>query len=326
MNQMAVRRNTDLDRAIATITQVAGNKPDWRTVAITVEKIRKDGSWRDRYASPSEWLSAAAAAYDVHPNTMRRFITVTEFVREKLGAKAVLFDPAAGEGSLPRLVFGTVELIKRLHDISPDEADKALAKHQERKLSFREMQRWYENFAPTFDTVIGNPPYLDNAYDSKKISSKRAHAERSGLAGLIQSHIEMLSGNDTELEATKIKFDYVNPDAVVIGRKGGAATFVDAFSLKRVPAGAPRTHLTKLVSEIAFASTFFRRYWLLLDAPPKDVTEIGESISDLALKNVGIAEYISGKQDNLNLRRSPSGNPVPDRQEKPLEELASKPL
>jgi hypothetical protein len=70
----------------------------------------------------------------------------------------------------------------------------------------------------------------------------------------------------------------LNPDAVVIGRKGDAASFVDAFSLKRVPAGAPRTHLTKLVSEIAFASTFFRRCWLLLDAPPKDVAEIGESI------------------------------------------------
>lgn len=161
-------------------------------------------------------------------------------------------------------------------------------------------------------------------------AAKQLPPQHSALRGLqrrstwaAHSDIESLSGNDADLEVKKVKFDYVTPDAVVVGSQDNVATFVDAFSLKRLPAGTPRTHFTKLVSDIAFSSTFFRRYWLLLDASLKDAEDIGASIADLDLKNVGIALYERGKQDDLSLLHMPSGGPVPDRQQKSLQKLAS---
>lgn len=155
------------------------------------------------------------------------------------------------------------------------------------------------------------------------MSSRRVHEQRNRLGSIIQNHLETLSSVDAESAKIKrVKFDYIFPDSVVVGHLKTGTLFIDGYDYKRLPQGTPRADLLKLVSETAFSATFFRRYWLILDAAHREVESLTSSLKDLGLSNVGIALHEAQEQDDLNLVRIPSGNPIPDRRDKALRQVA----
>lgn len=126
MNQMAPGSKSDLDRAIATISRAKGSKEKWLEVANKVVEVRDNESWRGRYASVTEWLDAAAHAYGVTTNTLRRLLAAYRFfdeqrtLRSKSEMPPAVMDFFSGNGAH----MATIELIKRMHDVSPLHAQK----------------------------------------------------------------------------------------------------------------------------------------------------------------------------------------------------------
>lgn len=319
MNQMVTRKTLSPEDVFATIKRAHGSNAGWVVVASSVDAFRKSGDWRDYYPSPTDWLNAAAKEAGVTTNTLRRMISAAEFLKTK--------SPVAFEESLraslqsPKLAFGTVELIKRIDDIAPVEADKALALHLDSKLSFREAKKQYDWVAGRggkVDVVFANPPW--GSMGPAKIASHRAHAKRSALHRLVESHISSMSGIDPFCGSggwsllDRHSFKYVRPDVAAVGKPEGEPTFVDGFDLQTLPAGWSQTSSKKIISEIAFNASFFRRYWIVLDSDPEDAKELSKSFDELSLYNVGIALLAPGEQDDLKLIRSPAGKPDPDRQ------------
>lgn len=94
-----------------------------------------------------------------------------------------------------------------------------------------------------------------------------------------------------------------------LGTREAATPFIDAFDYKRVPKGITQASVTRLISDDAFAETFFRRYWLILDASADDALDI---------ENLGVALIQQDSQDNLEVLRAPKGAPVSDRREMAL--------
>lgn len=333
MNQMATGRNSELEHALATITGAPGSKPDWQLVANTVERVRESGAWQGTYPSPTEWLDAAAEASKYTTNTIRRFIAAWKFL-EKLRSKEKNKKSLLVK-STSDLAIGTVELIKRMHDISPEEAQVALSEHLEKKLSFRDAKKRYDNMFPTIDPFAGSGAYVSAGdmrphflqLDAGKIGSRRAHAAGRGLTELISSSIEKLSGpGSTRVRTIGFKFDYASPDAIASGRSG-AVPFVDGFSYRRLPSTASKAALIKFIGEIAFASTFFRRYWIIADGRRDEAEAFANSLNELEIKSIGIALIDAGEKDRLALIRTPSAPPIPDRTESVIKAalLADKP-
>jgi len=328
MNQMAPGGNSEFDRLFATITKVANGKRDWLQIANAVAIVRDKKLWRGKYRSETDWMEAAAAACDVTPNTLRRFLTSAQFLFEhakslvKNGA-VVVVRPNGKDPAEP--VMATVELIKRMHDVSPSSAQSALDQHLNGQLSYRALKRQYDTlFDPfagsgKFNVVFADPPFGAEAFDSAKISSRRAHRERNELGSLVRSHLETLSGVPAEnAKVKKVRFTYVTPDAVAIGTREAATPFIDAFDYKRLPKGITQASVSKLISDATFAATFFRRYWLVLDATADDASEVVSAADALDIENLGVALIQQDSQDNLEVLRTPSGAPVPDRQEMAL--------
>lgn len=333
MNQMAPGGNSEFDRLIATISEAAGST-DWLEVANSVAIIRDKELWRGRYRSESEWLNAAAHQRGITTNTLRRYLSAAQFLKAHVksitdrGGRVVVVGPS-GRESKP--VMATVELIKRMHDVSPSFALKALNSHLDSDLSYRAVKRQYDElFAGTvlegintrgFDVVLTNPPYFAKAIDPAKISSRRAHQERNELGALIESHINILSGIDIQAaEISKLRFKYVAPDVVVIGNRATPDPFVDGYDFKRLSLGSSKAAVAKLVSEAAFSASFFRRYWLILDASEIDAHQVVESVTDLELSNIGVARCRPDEQDNLDLLCAPTGEPTPNRHERSVKQ------
>lgn len=319
MNQMATGRNSELEHALATITRAPGSKPDWQLVANTVERVRVSGAWQGAYPSPTEWLDAAAEASEYTTNTIRRFIAAWKFLEKLRSKEKNKKSPLAKSTS--DLAIGTVELIKRMHDINPEEARAALAQHLDKKLSFRDAKKRYDSMFPTIDPFAGGGAYVTASemrphflqLDASKIGSRRAHAAGRGLAGLISASIETFSGPDaTRVRTSGYKLDYASPDAIVLGRNG-TGPFVDGFSYRRLPSAASKAALIKFIGEIAFASTFFRRYWVIADGRRDEADAFANSLNELEIKSVGIALIDSEKQERLAFIRIPSAPPTPDR-------------
>lgn len=335
MNQMAPGSNSELDRIFATISKVAGSDGSWLIIANKVAYVRDKELWRGRFKSQSEWLDAAADAAKVTTNTLRRMLAAAKFfneqaeARKKSGKTEQAVDPASGSG---KFVMATLEMIKRMHDVSPQHASNAFEKHLLGLLSYRAAKRQYDDLFSSFDpfsenparatTIVGNPPWA--SFDAAKLSSRRAHRERSALGALIESHIESLSGIEVEkAEIGKIRFDYVAPDAVVVGNKKTGSAFVDAYDFKRLGLSTPKATVTKLISDAAFSATFFRRYWLILETSQEVAQDVVSSVDDLDLANIGVARYAADGQDNLDLLRAPTGAPTPDRHERSLKQATS---
>lgn len=315
MNQMSTGK-TELEHLIEFFRGSPAGRPDWPVVAKKVEEIRKSGKWRMSYASPTDWLDAAAKAYDVTPNTMRRFIAAARFLETKKDVAAI--DLFAGGG----LAIGVVELVKRMHDISPELAERALNEHVEGTLKFKEAKRIYDGLfkgigSQGMDLVVGNPPWIAaGLHNANKLGVRRSYAERTELYDLINANLETFSGDEApELRIEKRRFEYVSPDAVVIGRTPGDVVFLDGFVYSRPAIGLPRTAALKLIGEIGFASTFFRRFWIVLDANAEDAGRVSQFVEQLKLGNVGIALRSPTVATAISIIRVPHSRPVPDRQE-----------
>jgi len=323
---MATGGKTDVARAIATISRAAGSKSNWRDVAKVVAFIRDEDLWRGFYPSAGEWLEAAAATYGVSLNTLRRLIAAHEFLEAKLAKRhreGQSIDFFAGSGTF---AMSTVEQIMRMHDVSPPHADKALDEHAAGRLSYRDAKAQYDALSTAAEfgrvnVIVGDPPYTNASIDAAKVSSRRAHKQRSILKALIESHLEALSGLNAESATiSKKRFEYVSPDAIVIGNADKKAAFVDGYAFKRLPLRSTGAAVAGLLSEAAFSASFFRRYWLILDANEIDAKRVTDSVTDLELRNVGVARYKPEGQDNLDLLRAPTGDPVPNRHDRSVKQ------
>jgi hypothetical protein len=91
-----------------------------------------------------------------------------------------------------------------------------------------------------------------------------------------------------------------------------APSFVDAFELKKLSKDSAPNAIQKAIGEIAFASTFFRRYW----GNGSDAGALlNEAFDTLKISSAGIATVDLGELQEIEILRRPSEPSIPDRHE-----------
>lgn len=331
MNVMAKRGKSAAQVVLATISgelsSVVGGKPHWIAVANSVEDIRRSGNWQPEFESPTAWLEAAAKASGYTTNTIRRFIAAVKFLERK-GSKTekYLLDPFCG-GGRHGLEIGHIELIKRVDDISPTTADLMLDRLDGSGITFRDIKKQYDELVGRSNFVVVNPPYSTSktispefaklvlaSVDAGKLGLRRSHQDKRTVKNIVQREISRLSdSNAAKVFADRYKFDFVAPDVVAVGQEDYSVSFVDAFELKKLSKHSPPNTVRKAVGEIAFASTFFRRYWVLLENGSDAGALLNEAFDTLKISSVGIATVDLAEVQEIEILRRPSAPPTPDR-------------
>ncbi|OUC14613.1 MAG: hypothetical protein B0A82_11200 [Alkalinema sp. CACIAM 70d] len=336
MTFMGTGSKSALADALARIKGEPGNTPHWTTVAKEVAEIRNSGEWRGKYASPTEWLEAAAKASGRTPNTIRRFLAAWTFLENSRDKPP--FDPFLGDGALTlellnrtahagagkkrirSLDIGVVELAKRINDIAPNQAVTALQRYIADDMSYRDVKRLYDQLvAGKAASLAPGSPRLKSietfpVIDAGKLGLRRVRQDKESLAELLSKEIQEFSGTAAKVFAHKYSFEFVAPDAVSIGRDGFTVEFVDGFALEKLGSHPAPGTMRKVIAEAAFSSTFFRRYWLLIDGAAESAAEIARAMETLQLSAVGIAIFkqkSTKKPFEIILR--PSNKPSPDR-------------
>lgn len=86
-----------------------------------------------------------------------------------------------------------------------------------------------------------------------------------------------------------ISLIFFAPDVVAVGHEDFSVSFVDAFELKKLSKDSPPSTIRKAIGEIAFAFTYFQRYWVLLDIDSDAGALLNEALDTLKVSSVGIA-------------------------------------
>lgn len=306
----------DLNRALERLKEARQNK-DWITIARILAEVRESGAWRKSFPSHSDWLNAVAAALDYSPATLRRMIAARSFLDDVTGQepKLQVMDPAVGSGGF---LLSTIEILKRLHDLDPDAAMKRLWDVQSGRVGYRSLKKEYDSYFPDLDSssVVRNPPYQQRSpfppADSAKVGVRRAKLFAEQAQKAVAAQLEEFSGPGCSFHFRRYRFDYASPDAVAIGRKGFSIEFVDGFEFRQLGSRLPRSELNRLLADLALASTFFRRYWLITTAHARTLESLSRSLDRLALRSVGLGQ---ARDERIEIAAAPSGAPTPDRQE-----------
>ncbi|WP_341703644.1 hypothetical protein [Ferrovibrio sp.] len=335
MNLMAEPRRIGPKTAITTVRRALGSGGEWIRIADIASRVAASGTWREAYPSESDWMGAVAKAANVTTNTLRRYITAAAYLQNQAPDVYNIFCGTGGAAPSRYLSFIAVEIIKRMHDVSPAAADTALSALLDEKLSVRAVEKQYKALlsgaldpaARGGDVVFTNPPYSrgEVALDPAKAASMRAYWQRFMLQEIVRSNLSTLSGTPKSsgcdaIELENIKLEFVRPDAIAAGKKNGRVTFLDGFDLKRIQIGTSRKAAKRVVIEAAFTSSFFRRYWLVLDADAADVQKVSKALVDLSVLNVGVALFSQWVNGPLRILQHPTGLPAPDRRSLALEE------
>ena len=320
MNVMANKGNSAAQVALATVKREPGSKPSWIVVAKKAEEIRSSGKWSPDYASPTEWLEAVAEVSGYTVNTIRRFIASLNFV-ESLDEKtrATVFDPVLGGGTLP---MASVELLKRMHDVVPAEADKLLRGFSKKKMTVREIRDYYDSIIrrsqpESFSVIIGNPPYGPRgqfpAPDAGKLGLRRAYQDKKVLTEIIRKEIANFSEADSVMVfSDRYEFDFVSPDAVAVAQKDFSISFVDGFEMKKIGEKTPPGFFKRAIAEIVFSATFFRRYWVLVEGKEDDAKVLSSALIKLDASSVGVA-LVNLDRRIVSIHRKPTALPQPNR-------------
>jgi predicted RNA methylase len=319
MNEMANRGNSAAQVALATIKGEPGSKPSWLLVAKTAEEIRRSGKWSPDYTSPTEWLEAVADASGHTVNTIRRFIASLKFLegRDKK-TRAEVLDPFSGTG---KLAMASVELIKRIHDISPTQADKVLQQHIKDELTVREIREFYDSMIhhvqPQTMMIVTSPPFFSKerwpSPDAGKLGLRRAHQDKRVLTDIVRKEISVLSDtNAAKVFSDRYEFDFVSPDIVAVGQEDFSVSFVDGFEMKKLGSRVPPGAFKKAIAEIVFSATFFRRYWVILEGFDNAAESITSALDKLEAASVGVA-LVDLDRKSIRIHRKPTALPQPDR-------------
>ncbi len=218
--------------------------------------------------------------------------------------------------------MASIELIKRMHDVVPAEADKLLRGFPKTKMTVREIRDYYDSIIrrsqpESFSVIIGNPPYGPGRQfptpDAGKLGLRRAYQDKKVLTEIIQKEIADLSESDgVKVFSDRYEFDFVSPDAVAVAQKDFSINFVDGFEMKKIGEKTPPGFFKKAIAEIVFSATFFRRYWVFIEGKEDDAKILSSALIKLDAASVGVA-LVDLDRRMVRIHRKPTALPKPDR-------------
>ena len=296
--------------ALETLSKAKQKRHDWRDVAKTIRDVKTSLQWQERFETPMAWFEAAADVSGYSVGMLRRMVSVTDFL-ERIKDEVEDFDALNEVAEQPP--FAATEVLKRLYDIDPDKARTLLPAVMLGKIAYRDVKEIYQGRLSQADGADMRPGPVWQTMSRFGAEASKNFSVNAFEA--VKRHQVELTGNAAaKLCFREYKFPYATVDAVAISVSGATVEWVDGFMFRYLSGDMRGFKLKSLLSDVALAASFFRRFWLIIPKGPDEVPPIVEDILNLELHSVGVAEFDRDGDIPLIIHQAPELPPTPDRQ------------
>ena len=241
-------------------------------------------------------LNVASEASRLSGNQLRRMARARAFVIE------VEAQCPGSEKRLRALPFAHVEVLAKLWALDRTSAQQLIDQAHPKRFTYLGLLKEYQLRRS-----------MASGRASPMVAGKHAAQEFIRTCGDRLLEDPILTGQNgkrTILRPTN-GFEFTNPDYVIRDMSQPSDPILEAIDCYFVASKAQRDALKRKIAQIAFESTFFKRFWCLI--PSADLSgEFNLVCDDLGLGNVGLV-IVDAARHPLNIDREPNADPVPDR-------------
>ena len=286
----------------------AETRPHWAAISDVLTRLEKI-SVADEAGEP--WLRRVIAelqknaAISIGPNQLRKMQRVYKFISNLMERGSITKDWS----SFPPESFSTLEVISRIYAIDQKKALEEIEIIKNKKTKYLDIIKLY--------------------HDVRKINSKQLDSKKETifLGEIWSNHIlNILEANKNAFFGIGLKIINMNRAKRAPGQFGASAdVIVDLLnqSQEREIHGFECIVFASEIEfrnwpryriKVAFHSTFFQKYWVMVVTDRKSAENIRRDIVALRLQNTGVTlmQDVDG-QPQFEILLAPSGPPVPDR-------------
>ena len=287
----------DLSSSLSALRTLPRRERRWTAVVDVLRPALETEAWRASYHSESAFLAAVSQSSGYSRTMLQRAVRAEAFAR-RLAAE--------GHAPLERILdlpFGIVEELASIEAHSSDLAHRMMAQALEGKVTLGELRRVHqESVASLAEQRPG------------KIAGRRLllDLERRIVQALIDDPSTFLE-SPVHIAAVNIPLGWGSCDVIATRIELGELQTI-AFEVKVMNRSGDVGHLHTILPQVALASSFHSRYWVLSNAGNRDLRDLAAEIQGLDLDNVGLAAVQEcGDAFSFVPLRHPYGLPTPDR-------------
>ncbi|QWV97287.1 hypothetical protein KP005_18380 [Geomonas nitrogeniifigens] len=283
------------------LEELKESKNNWYAVALIVSKLKESAG----AGHTARRLKQAAIASGYNPNTLNRMLVVKDFLDAVNDGVPKLqgIDP----NSLP---FTTLEVVKRLHQVDPEQGIQMLLEVIEGKITIRKLREKYQS-------IVADKADVASAHQTARLEAREFEA---AALKAVQASADRLYQEPFDLSVKSQSF----PVAVVGYKSRGPRVPFPAlgFDFFLMRASDQAANLDRLLQRTLFNCGFFRRYWVIFASTVgrQSVVDFCTIMKELTRLSVGVAVLpwgegragLSHRVEDLEILLDPTGDPSPD--------------
>jgi len=297
--------------SLAELEKYQNESANWIVIAGFVRDVIRTGAWAGEFQSPTEWLREASTVTGYTVATLRRLTKIRDFLDLIMG------EEAAAKAQNENVPVASLEVLKRMYDLSPDRARELFNTILKRGITYRQLRVEY-------DEQVMKQLSSTNA---AKLGLRLAKIVNEYAFQAVQSQIEMFSGGGDKSLLRDYKSRYLFSDAIVVGHVGRAVKFVDGFEFQMSKSGNVPFQ-KRFLAHVCFQAGFFRMFWIVVPYEPESniAKNLCEDLQKLGRYSIGLVTISEGWDysegcNPFNILLAPSEPPNPDWQSLFISEL-----
>jgi len=284
------------------LQQLKELKNNWYSVAMAVAKLKSES---DGPRQPARRLSDASDSCGYIPNTLNRMLAVREFLDS---VKDRIPELQAIDANV--LPFTSLEVVKRLHQVDPKQGIRRLIDVATGRITIRRLREIY-------NSTVAENTNCASAHQMARFEMK--DFEDTALKVVRSSAEELLGGgNSYVIDHPPFSFPISAVAFEPNTHKKKSLPYGFDFAFNRF---SDKTSVHQFIRRTLFASSFFKRYWVLLPSTEGDkrIKNFCMILDEFDKLSIGVAVIPWGDDRNessdhyqLRVIRTPKTDPSPD--------------
>ena len=251
------------------------------------------------------WISIASEVSGFSDNQLRRFTRARAFLQQ------TELERRGSGGRLRLIPFAHVEVLGKIWQVDRNRAHELIDQARNaNSFTYLELLKEYQEIRSK--GVAQASPIAAGKHAAQEFINA---CRKILLETKLLTSAPLYPGNQRAMLRPVVDFDYANPDYVICDTSTSQTPTVEAVDCYFISGRAQYDTLRRKISQVAFESTFFTRFWCLI--PPSELA--GDFISacnELGLSNVGLVIVDVAKQSCSVIRNpDPEAAPDPDRRQ-----------
>jgi hypothetical protein len=290
--------------SLSELQKLRADNAHWMEFAFITNEILGNASWKDGFASQTDYMIKASEASGYGIGTIRRFFKLGKII------DVLVHEYFADRAETNKIPMASLEVLDRMGDIDSAAAANYFPSLILGQISYRQLLKIYKDL---IESSKG-----ENVSAGKVGLRAAKNFDRSATEILAWNYKELSGDEDLEFVRQPKQTKYCKVDAISVKKVDDNIVFVDGYKfITRRSENITYQHF-KMLEHLAFQAGFFRNLWVGFqkETGKQLAMMLMEDASFLGLKSIGIfffdENFESPNNSSVEILSSPSGPPVPN--------------